>query len=145
MRGAAAALTFRLRSCDPIGALRPVASTSSLIEQRLVRDFEKLTGDWLVVREPDPVVIGEQLLAPDLELRHRQAPERRVLVLILGFFTRDYLQDKLRALRSPGAPDVVLCVDRKKSLSRAELPEHAQVLGFERRIDARALLRALGG
>jgi hypothetical protein len=62
---------------------------------------------------------------------------------IVGFWTPDYLRDKLERLRAMPRTPLVLCIDRSLNCSAEELPRHARVVWFRRRIDPAAVLAAV--
>ena len=76
----------------------PPPPCDSEIESAFVTRFKRATTDWDLVREPEPVAAGATLVFPDFALVHRRTA-RRVLVEIVGFWTPEYLVEKLAALR----------------------------------------------
>jgi predicted nuclease of restriction endonuclease-like RecB superfamily len=87
------------------------------------------------VREPQPVEAQGAWLFPDFELVHRHDRARRFLLEIVGFWTPEYLADKLRRFRAAGLERVILCVDARRRCSEADLPVGAKVVRYKRRID----------
>jgi predicted nuclease of restriction endonuclease-like RecB superfamily len=136
--------TFVLRSGDPIAAGEELARHDSRVEERFDKDFRRAAPDWDVIREPRPIEVEGTLVFPDFELVHRHQPERRWLLEIVGFWTADYLAEKLRRLRAPGLRRLILCVDERRQCHDRELPEHAQVIRYRTRIDPKAVLGAIG-
>ena len=95
------------------------------IAERLALDLER--EGVSIEREPQPLVVGDRVLFPDLAI---ERGGRRWLVEVVGFSTAAYLADKLARYASAGV-DVVLCVDTRRSkLAEA----HPRVLPFERKI-----------
>jgi uncharacterized protein len=136
--GAMATLT--VRSGDPLRADRELPAYDSQLEQRFARDFRKAATSWNVVREPRPIESLGSLIFPDFELVHRRDPDRRWLLELVGFWTPKYLDEKLRKLRAARLEHVLLCIDRERACTDAELPKDAQILFFKRRVDVRAVL-----
>jgi predicted nuclease of restriction endonuclease-like RecB superfamily len=134
----------RLRSGDPIAAGEPPRAFDSRLEERFARDFSRATLDWDLVREPEPVEAGDALVFPDFALVHRRDASKRFLLEIVGFWTPDYLREKLRRLRKAASAPLVLCIDRRLNCSAGELPVNAHTVWFEKRIDPRAVLAAVG-
>ena len=64
---------------------------------------------------------------------------------IVGFWTRDYLERKLSALREAALPNLILCIDEDRNCGDSELPIGATLVPFKRRIDAAAVLAAMTG
>ena len=74
-------------------------------------------------------------------MRHRIHPERQALVEIVGFWTPDYLTEKLARLRQAALPAFVLCIDEERACAPSELPPGLPVVTFRRRVDAAAVMR----
>ncbi len=97
-----------------------------------------------MIRDPEPLRAGPGLIFPDFLLRHRQAPHRRFFLEIVGFWTADYLEKKLTALRKANVANLIVCVDAERGCSEGDLPLGARVVRFKRRIDPAAVLVVLG-
>lgn len=134
---------LRVASGDPIAPSREPRRYDSKLEERFARDFGRLTKDWDVLREPEPVAVGEILLFPDFALSHRREPERRWLLEIVGFWTPEYLREKLARYRRADIARLILCVDETLGCAESELPTQARVVRFRRRIDPAEVLRAI--
>src|SRR5262249_21834533 len=115
----------------------------SRLEQRFARDFGRLAPAWDLVREPEPLRAGDALVFPDFLVRHRQHPDRRFLLAIVGFWTRDYLERKLASSRKAAIPNLILCINEDRNCSEAEMPVGACVVRFKRKIDPAAVLDAI--
>jgi predicted nuclease of restriction endonuclease-like RecB superfamily len=109
------------------------------VEERLFRDLRRLAPAWQVLREADPVRVGTRILCPDFTLLD---PTRglRVPVEVVGFWTPDYLADKLATLRAlpPDRPWIV-AIDESLADRAGVLPP-GPCLRYRRRVDAAALL-----
>jgi hypothetical protein len=130
-----------VESGAPIFPAAAPATFDSKLEERFARDVGRLAPDWDVVREPEAVRAGATLVFPDFLLRHRIHGERRVLVEIAGFWTPDYLANKLARLRQAELPPFILCVDEERACALGELPASLSVVLFRRKVDAAAVLR----
>jgi predicted nuclease of restriction endonuclease-like RecB superfamily len=71
---------------------------------------------------------------------HRRDPTRRVLLEIAGFWTPDYLAKKLERLRAAGVTNLILCIDEARRCSEVDIPRHALVVRFRKKVDASKLL-----
>ena len=78
---------------------------------------------------------------PDFLVRHRIHPERQALVEIIGFWTPQYLTEKLARLRQAALPAFVLCIDEDRGCAPSDLPAGLPVVTFRRRVDAAAVMR----
>lgn len=67
-------------------------------------------GGWTLAREATPVPAGYELLLPDFTLRH--ADGREALVEIVGFWTPEYLETKLRKVAAAGLDHLILVLYR---------------------------------
>jgi predicted nuclease of restriction endonuclease-like RecB superfamily len=122
--------TFVLRSGDPIAVAHELPRYDSRVEERFARDFLRAAPAWDLVREPQPVEAEGALVFPDFELAHRHDPERRWLLEIVGFWTAEYLQQKLARLRAAGLARLILCIDARRQCHDADFPEDARVIRY---------------
>jgi hypothetical protein len=132
-----------LRPGDPIAAGEQPRAYDSRLEERFARDFARANLDWDLVREPEPVEAGGVLVFPDFAVVHRRDTLKRFLLEIVGFWTPDYLREKLGRLRAMPRMPLVLCIDRGLNCSAGELPPHARVVWFQKRIEPGAVLAAI--
>jgi uncharacterized protein len=137
------AVDVRLRPGDPIAVGDPPRAYDSHLEERFAREFARAHLDWDLVREPEPVEAGEAIMFPDFAIVHRRDTSRRFLLEIVGFWTPDYLREKLDRLRAIPHIPLVLCIDRGLNCSAGDLPVHARVVWFEKRIEPHAVLAAI--
>jgi predicted nuclease of restriction endonuclease-like RecB superfamily len=140
-RGEIATLTV-----NPDDAILPSAQPrqfDSKLEERFARDFAALAPDWDIVRDPEPVAADGTLIFPDFALQYRPQPSRRYLLEIAGFWTPDYINDKLTRLARARLDNLILCMDAQRNCTSGELPASTHVLRFHRRLDASAVLKAL--
>lgn len=137
------AVSVHLRPGDPIAAGEQPRAYDSRLEERFARDFARANLDWDLVREPEPVEAGGVLVFPDFAVVHRRDTLKRFLLEIVGFWTPDYLREKLGRLRAMPDTPLVLCIDRGLNCSAGELPPHARVVWFQKRIEPRAVLAAI--
>ena len=142
LRGEEAVLD--LQSGDPIFPAEAPRTYDSKLEERFAKDLRQAAPDWDLVREPEPVAAAGTIIFPDFLLRHRLHPERGFLVEIVGFWSPDYVARKLCLLRQANLDNLILCVDEARACADGELPPHARVVRFRRRIDPGAVLAAAG-
>lgn len=132
--------TLVVRSGDPLFPAPAGARCDSKLEERFLRDFAKAAPEWDVIREPAAIPVDGTLIFPDFELRHRRDADRRWLVEIVGFWTPEYVDKKLRRLRQAALPRLILCLDDERNCGADELPADAQVIRYKRRIDPEEVL-----
>lgn len=141
IRGREALLT--LGPADPVPPSSEPRRYDSLLEERFARDFTRAAPEWELLREPQPIPVDGTLIFPDFALIHRSAPDRRWLLEIIGFWTPDYVEQKLRRLRQAHIGNLLLCIDASLNCGESSLPEGCPVIRFRRRIDTREVLRLI--
>jgi hypothetical protein len=129
-----------LASGMPLFPAAAPAPFDSRLEERFAADLGKLTTDWDILREPEPVRAGGTLVFPDFLLRHRVHTGRRVLVELVGFWTPEYLARKLAGLREAAAGPLILCVDEARACAAERLAPELPIVPYRRRVDAAAVL-----
>jgi predicted nuclease of restriction endonuclease-like RecB superfamily len=114
----------------------------SRLESKLEIDLRRIAPPWRIEREVAIVRVAGadgarlKLLFPDFALTSDRG---RVLVEVVGYWTKDYLADK-RAMMHAARVPLVMCIDEKHA--GAELANDPCVVVFRKRVDARALLQA---
>jgi predicted nuclease of restriction endonuclease-like RecB superfamily len=136
-------VTLCLATGDPIFPVGEPRAYDSKTEERFAREFRRAARDWEIVREPEPVVAGNALLFPDFVLQHRCDGRKRWLLEIVGFWTPEYLDRKLRLYRRAGLRNLILCIDDERQCAGGDLPVGARVLRFRRHVAVEDVLRIL--
>jgi predicted nuclease of restriction endonuclease-like RecB superfamily len=132
-----------IRSGDPIVGGRALSARESRLEARFVREFRRAAPEWEVLPDPCPVEAGETLIFPDVELVHRRDPSRRWLLEIVGFWTSEYLKQKLTRVQSAKLERLILCIDEQRCCNDEALPTHARVVRYRKRIIPGAVLQVI--
>lgn len=125
-------LTYELDAATlPVPRRRGRPRYDSRFEEALAREFAGKLGPerdgWTLAREDTPVAAGEVLFLPDFTARHRDG--REALIEIVGFWTPEYLTEKLRKLKAARLDNVLLVVYRgldaggQASDALAEIPD----------------------
>jgi predicted nuclease of restriction endonuclease-like RecB superfamily len=132
--------TFTLSDEDGLGAGRraPPAFDSAL-EEAIARKFGRERDGWRLLREAVVLETAGGVLVPDFVFRHADGTE--VVLEIVGYWTPEYVADKLRKLRGVRGVNLVVAVPRALALRAGDLP--AAVLPFRRRLLLRDLLPRL--
>jgi predicted nuclease of restriction endonuclease-like RecB superfamily len=128
-----------------LDARAPIASTHALpsdadsaVERKLMRDVRRLQRGWSIERETAALRAGTSVFFPDFTLARGSD---RVLVEIVGYYTPEYLETKLRKLREANVLRLIVCIDQDLACSDDEITADC-VLRYRRRVDASALLDA---
>ena len=119
----------------------PPRRYDSALEARFARDFAKHAPDWRLLREPTPVDVAGRLAFPDFLLEHRADDARRWWVEIVGFWTADYLRQKLATYRAARLSHVILCIDANRAVDTHDLPAHARIVRFSKSIPVDSILQ----
>jgi predicted nuclease of restriction endonuclease-like RecB superfamily len=131
---------FELRSGDPIAAGDELCRYDSRVEEKFACDGAQRRGPVRAATRG----CGWGTDVPDFELVHRHEPKRRWLLEIVGFWTAEYLKEKLARLRAAGLAHLILCIDGRRQCHDAELPEDARVIRYKSKIDPRAVMAIVG-
>ncbi len=123
-----------LRSRVPAPAL-----FDSAIEAALAEKFGPERDGWRLDREAAVLEAGGALLVPDFVFTH--ADGTRVAFEIVGYWTPEYLAEKLRKLRRVKGANLLVAVRKSLALEAGSLPQAA--LPFKSRILLRDLLPRL--
>ncbi|HET8539755.1 MAG TPA: DUF790 family protein [Anaeromyxobacter sp.] len=142
VRGRKAMVT--LATGDPIFPSAEPRRFDSRLEERFARDFARLARDWAIVREPEPIDATGHLFFPDFAVHPRLDPTQRWFVEIVGFWTPEYLANKLERLRRARVSNLVLCIDAERNLGDGGIPANAAIVRYCRRIDAAKVLAVIG-
>jgi predicted nuclease of restriction endonuclease-like RecB superfamily len=119
----------------PVGGEARRARYDSEWERSLATDFRKRFGaersGWTLHRETTPVDVAGELFLPDFTLRH--ADGREALVELVGFWTPEYLEAKVRKITAAGLDHLVLVVYRGLAVG-AKLDELTASVGPDRMV-----------
>ena len=135
--------SFLLRSGDPIASARGPAPSEARLQRKFERDFPRVAPGWKLIFEPEAVAVGDAVQFPDFELVPASAPDQRWRLEIVGFWTPDYLQEKLRRLQAAGIERFVLCIDHRGGCAEGERPVDPRIVPYKTRIDPRAVLAVI--
>ncbi len=106
--------TLELSHEDPIRVpdAEPVADVSfdSGVEADFAARFSNLDLDWDLVREPEPLATGTQVMIPDFAFEYEHG-DFRVYFEIMGFWTPEYVEKKLAQLADLEDVDMLVAVD----------------------------------
>ena len=128
------------QSGDPVEPRPDLLRPERQLEKKFERAFRRAAPEWDVAHEPPAIASGEQLIFPDFELVPRHDCARSWLLEIVGFWTPEYLREKLQRLSAAGIERFVLCIDQTRTCADLELPKDPRLIPFKTRIDARAVL-----
>ncbi|WP_338739394.1 DUF790 family protein [Haloplanus salilacus] len=85
------------------------------VERTLARKWDRATTEWDLVREDDVLDLGAEVMLPDFALKHPDG--RRALLEIVGFWTPEYLDEKLAKIRSADRDNLLVAVSERLACS----------------------------
>jgi hypothetical protein len=133
-------LEFRLSAEDGLGAHRASPPEfDSALEAAIARKFGTSREGWRLTREGAVIRAGGSLFVPDFVFRHDDGTQ--VVLEIAGYWTPEYIADKLAKLRRVRGVNLIVAVPKALALEAGALP--ATVLPFRRRVLLRDLLPRL--
>ena len=80
----------------------------SAVEENFYRRFNSLNTKWLLEREPEPLIKGSVVMFPDFCFI---GYNRRIFMEIVGFWTREYIEKKMKKLEL--FPELIVCVNNE--------------------------------
>lgn len=100
------------------------------VEQTLAEKWERATTEWELVREDDVLDLGEEVMLPDFAVEHPDG--RRAVLEIVGFWTPEYLEEKLSKIRAADIDNLVVAVSERLDCAEEDFGEAAdRVLWFK--------------
>ena len=113
----------------------------SLVEQDFANRFRGLDTGWTLTREPEPIPVGRQVMIPDFGF---QKAGIRVYMEVVGFWTPQYLQEKVKKLRLVSGLDMIVAADRGLACQKLDrIGERLSVIYYQRRVPLRPVLAHL--
>lgn len=133
-------VSFTLTSADGLRSRIPApALFDSRLEEAFARKFGPERDGWRLTREGAILNAGKAVLVPDFVFTHADGTE--VALEILGYWTPEYLREKLARLGRVRAPNLLVAVPAARALAADALP--TPVLVFRSAIKLRDLLPRL--
>ena len=100
------------------------------LERTLAQKWERSNTDWELVREDDVLDLGAEVMIPDFALEHPDG--RRAILEIVGFWTPEYLNEKLAKIREADLDHLLVAVSERLECSADDFGESEdQVLWFK--------------
>ena len=85
------------------------------VERTLAKKWERSTTDWQLQREDDVLDLGSEVMLPDFAIEHPDG--RRVIFEIVGFWTPEYLEEKLANIRAADRDNLIVAVSERLDCS----------------------------
>ncbi len=114
----------------------------SNVEERFYRDFIQTAPEWEILREPEPLCCEGAMIFPDFAISHRNSPEKRVFVEIIGFWTPEYLEKKMAFIQKTLDQKMILCVKKSLACGEKNLPSTSEIIRYGTRVPAKKVLES---
>ncbi|MFC4990211.1 DUF790 family protein [Saliphagus infecundisoli] len=109
-------LSFELDHTDGLSSHYTARSDfDSDVERTLAQKWDRSTTDWELIHEDDVLDLGAEVMIPDFALEHPDG--RRAILEIVGFWTPEYLDEKLAKIRDADLDHLLLAVSERLECS----------------------------
>ncbi|MCW4021248.1 MAG: DUF790 family protein [Candidatus Bathyarchaeota archaeon] len=110
----------------------------SQLEQDFAKRFRALDTGWTLTREPEPIPVGRRVMIPDFGL---QKGGITVYLEVAGFWTPQYLQEKIRKLQQLGDVDMIVAANKDLACQKLDkMAEKLNLIYYKRKIPLRPIL-----
>ena len=100
------------------------------LERTFAQKWKRSNTDWELVREDDVLDLGAEVMIPDFALEHPDG--RRAILEIVGFWTPEYLDEKLAKIREADLDHLLVAVSERLECSADDFRESEdRVLWFK--------------
>ncbi len=139
---------LRLTSHQVGEKIKPVAlrqkgekvTFDSSVEKKFFKDFQSLGSGWKLEREPTPLIAGRHVFIPDFSFEKRGI---KVYFEIVGFWTKTYLENKIRKLRLLENVDIIIAANELLACERLKRLK-GEVIFYKKHVPLRPILEMLG-
>jgi hypothetical protein len=140
-------LNFELDSRRDDGLMESLDKTiemeayDSRVEGDFASRFKALETGWELTREPEPLPVGTHVMIPDFGF---QKGSLQVYLEVVGFWTPQYLKDKIEKLGHLGSVDMIVAVDADLACQKLDqIGRRLNVLYYNRKIPLKPVLAHL--
>lgn len=110
----------------------------SLVEQDFAKRFNLLDTGWTLTREPSPIPVGRHVMLPDFLFKKNKL---KIYLEIVGFWTPQYLQNKIKKLELINNIDLVVAVDKNLACQKLEkLRAKLRIIYYQRKVPLKPIL-----
>jgi len=100
------------------------------LERTLASKWTRANTEWELIREADVFDLGDEVMIPDFAIEHPDG--RRAILEIVGFWTPEYLDQKIGKLQAVDAENIILAVSERLACEDATFEfEDDRVLWFK--------------
>ena len=113
----------------------------SKVEKDFATHFRALDIGWELKREPEPIPVGAYVMIPDFEFKKGTL---KVYLEIVGFWTPEYLEEKVKKLNLLGDIDMIILADKHLACSKLEkVSQKLKVIYYSKKIPLKPILNYL--
>ena len=113
----------------------------STVEERFAKSFLSYKSEWVLRREPEPLIAGTHVLIPDFSFEKYGA---KVYLEVVGFWTSEYLKRKISKLSSIANVDLIIAADESLACSKLErLKTKALVIYYKKDVPMKPIIEHL--
>jgi predicted nuclease of restriction endonuclease-like RecB superfamily len=109
------------------------------LEESFAKRFVTVTGEWKLIREPEPIISGKTIFIPDFLLIK---DDIRVYLEIIGFWTEDYLKRKIEKIRQLKDINLILAIDYSLGDIKIDDP-NIVIIKYDKKISSFDIIKAL--
>lgn len=111
----------------------------SLVEEKFYSDFQALGSGWTIIREPSPLIVGRHVFIPDFSF---EKSGMKVYMEIVGFWTRKYLETKIKKLQQLQGVDIIIAANEKLACDKLKRVK-GQVIFYKGKVPIRPIFEFL--
>ncbi len=111
----------------------------SFVEQKFFNDFLALNTTWKLIREPPPLIVGTHVFIPDFCFKKYGI---EVYLEIVGFWTRKYLETKIKKLEQLHDVDILIAADEHLACEKLKQLK-GQVIFYKGAVPLRPVIELL--
>ncbi|MFQ5759073.1 MAG: DUF790 family protein [Candidatus Bathyarchaeia archaeon] len=111
----------------------------SLVEEKFFRDFQSLQLGWKLIREPHPLIVGKHVFIPDFCF---EKSGMKVYMEIVGFWTRRYLETKIKKLQQLQGVDILIVANEQLACDKLKRLK-GQLIFYKGKVPLKPILKFL--
>ncbi len=129
------------RIMKTLGSPEKAEKYDSQVEKSFAERFKAIDTGWMLTREPEPIPVGKRVMIPDFGFRKSGIT---VYLEVAGFWTPQYIEEKIKKLQQLGDVDMIVAVNRDLACQKLDkIGERLNVVYYKRRIPLRPILTHL--
>jgi predicted nuclease of restriction endonuclease-like RecB superfamily len=114
----------------------------SIVEADFASRFQALKTNWILKREPEPLIAGKHVLIPDFSF---ERDSQKVYMEVVGFWTTDYLSRKIKKLKEIKSK-IIVAIDQNlacEAISKLKKYSSINIFYYKKKIPLAPVLNFL--